>query len=75
MNRLSTMDVATQLNHPARTRYGKTTRFTERYFVLASCSVAAGGLALGSHLASVGNAGFEHVWVNDIDPDAMSDYS
>ncbi len=30
----------------------------------------AGGLALGGHLAAIGDFGFRHVWVNDIDPDA-----
>lgn len=30
----------------------------------------AGGLALGGHLATVGDFGFRHIWVNDIDHDA-----
>ena len=30
----------------------------------------AGGLSLGGHLASIGNSGFRHIWVNDIDPDS-----
>ena len=63
------MDVATQLNHQLAQGMERPPA-SLNIFRLGELFCGAGGLALGSHLASVGNAGFEHIWVNDIDPDA-----
>lgn len=39
-------------------------------FRVGELFAGAGGLALGGHLATIGDVGFRHIWVNDIDPDA-----
>ena len=50
-------------------------RDAAQIFKLGELFSGSGGMALGAHLAGNGNAGFQHIWVNDYDRDACRTFT